>query len=784
MYGMARGRLSQLWSWLVWVSLSWLAGAVAVAMELRVGTINAKNGVGAPGSAKYEALRETLARLQLDVIAFQEVEAQNRNPAHADYFADLKQLLRELGFATSREHVALEGDAFAAEPYMAGDFGPTTQCVALASRYPITRTVQIGRGAPDGRKEATRYPLFVQLDVPGTRQDPVLVIIHFKQGATQADAFRRALEGWRVRQFLEREGLSGTTHHVLVLGDMNEQVSRPQPTSFTTSGITGGHRFPDGSTLPVTFQLGADVPEVLPYAGFPASAFAPLDLELVAARQTDGVEERTYHVTGQARLDYILVGRYTQQAGEVRAEVYHSGREAVGDGLPKEPSLPRPELSAVASDHLPVWLEMALEPRPALTLDLPGTPVGLNYEPVTVSGTLRLSEPTVEPFHVSIAPYREAPVRPLPALTVPAGETAVRFTLEVAGSPYTRRRVITLRATAGGWREGVGFLPVQASGAMGEVIISQYTEAPSGTSPKSIEVMNVSGRTLVFSMEPLRVLAYTNGSSTPVQEALVEQGVLPPGAVLVIGDVMTGNYLREQGLLPVTESALASAASKTVFTDDGTPQGRAVFVKDSFTFNGNDALELQLNFARADVFGRPGVNPGDAWKSSRPRPLSTANQNLTRRAEALMASEGWDDPSEFFEEQPGGPLAGFGVAPVLSDPYEAWAAALGLSGALADPWAVQEDGVPQVFRFVFDGWPGLTWRTDEAQGGWWLRLEAPARTALGRFRWGVEVSDDLVWWRPVWESRSLPQPTAGPTPWEKQFAAPGPAWARLFVTRP
>ena len=71
------------------MALGVLAGALG-GTDLRVVTWNVENGVGTPGSASFAAVRETLERLAPDVIAFQEVDAQNTAPSNAAHFADLR----------------------------------------------------------------------------------------------------------------------------------------------------------------------------------------------------------------------------------------------------------------------------------------------------------------------------------------------------------------------------------------------------------------------------------------------------------------------------------------------------------------------------------------------------------------------------------------------------------------------------------------------------------------------------------------------------------------------
>lgn len=735
------------------VALGVLAGSSA-ATDLRVVTWNVENGVGAPGSAAFAAVRETLERLAPDVIAFQEVDAQDPVPSNAAHFADLRALLTALGFSTTRTHLATAGDGFQAQTLVAGDFGNSSQCLAIASRYPITRTGQIGRGV-GGRREQTRFPLFVSIEVPGVGEEVALVAVHLKQGDTRADEFRRGVEALRVREFLAAGGWSGASRHVLVLGDMNEEINEPQTASFRTVGVSGGAAFGDGSELPASYVLGPGVPDPLPYAGFPASAFAPNGLSVVAATQTDGVTDRTYTFAGNSRLDYALVGGLTRAGGAVRAEVYHSGRETVGDGLPKFPALPDPALSLMASDHLPLVVDMALVAGPALSLVLPTAPQVVGFEPAAVAVPGRVSVPAAldAPMTVTIKPFREAPLEPIAPVVIPAGATSVDFPLVLAGSPFAPDRRITLVAAADGYRDGIGTLSTRGTGVAGPLVISQYTETPSGSSPKAIEVMNTSPREINFAAEPLQVVSYASGSSVGSLEVLAEFGRLPPGAVVVMGDTATGQYVAAQGLFDATPTAVANAITNTVFTDTGRPDGRAVYIKRGFAFNGDDALEVRLNARRCDVFGTIGVDPGTAWASGG---VSTTNQNLSRRPEAIASSAGWTTPASLFETAGttlAAALQGFGVAPALDDPYADWAASRHLVGAAAAVDADPDgDGVANGLEFVFgDPSAAALTVTAPAPDQWQVRVGLQVRNRLGSLRWGMATAEGQTAWQTRWE---------------------------------
>jgi endonuclease/exonuclease/phosphatase family metal-dependent hydrolase len=735
-------------------SLFIVTASTAVAIDLRVACFNVHDGVGAPDSVEFNAVHETLRRLNPDVIAFSEVTAQNASPSHNQFFADLRTLMARLGFPTTREHLAIAGDAFPTQSFSAGDFGNSTQSLAVASRFPITRTVQISRGVAN-RKEMTRYPLFVEVDVPGTANDPAFVVVHLKQGDALADRFRKAIEGWRIAQFLATEGLHGSSDPLIVLGDFNEEVNEPQPVSFATGGLGGGHTFTDGSTLPQTFQMGADVPATLPYATFPDSAFTATGLSILPAAQADGETDRTYHVAGNARLDYIMAGAWLKANGAVRTEVFNSRLEHAFDGLPKDPGLADPELTELASDHHVVFADFALDPGPQLAVSAPTqvTWVGPNPGGPSQSGTVFIPQPATLPIDVTISPFRSGALRPV-RITIAAGATWANFETPVDAAGTGPDRHVTVVARADGYRDGVGTVQTRRRAASGDVIFTQYTETPSGTSPKAVEIMNVSRRDINFGAEPLTVLRYTNGSAVPAVEARVEIGTLPRGAVLVIGDDATGEHLVREGRLAEPGAPFNTFPNGWVFTGTG---GNAVFVKDAFTFNGNDALEVQLNFVRCDVFGRPGVDPGTEWAANG---ISTANQNLSRVSTALAGSSGWDSPTAWFERVTESSLSGFGAPPGFEDPYLTWAAARGLSGADAEPEADPDgDGLPNLAAFLFGGHPGDVFEFAMRNGERVMTVHGRLASLPGNVRHGGERWTGAAWER-VWEA---PARTSGAT---------------------
>lgn len=174
-------------------------------------------------------------------------------------------------------------------------------------------------------------------------------------------------------------------------------------------------------------------------------------------------------------------------------------------------------------------------------------------------------------------------------------------------------------------------------------IISQYVDTDSGTTPKGIEIWNNTGATLDFSTNNLVIKRYANGSSSATTEATISTGTLNAGEVLVIGgsDVstwMANNY------------------------------PSVAFFNDSFSFNGDDALEVVYDAITTDVFGTIGQDPGSDWNGGG---VSTKDSNIGLLSSISSGTlTGFTDPSTRFEVIEADPsiLTGFGVAPVSGPP--------------------------------------------------------------------------------------------------------------------
>lgn len=177
---------------------------------------------------------------------------------------------------------------------------------------------------------------------------------------------------------------------------------------------------------------------------------------------------------------------------------------------------------------------------------------------------------------------------------------------------------------------------ITAGWAQDDLVISQYIDTDAGTSPKGIEVWNVSGSDIDFSVTPLTVFKGANGGATAL-DVTVNSGTLVDGDVWVIGTADIGTYLTNEGL----------GTNYTSF---------------AFTFNGDDALEIYLDGTLNDIFGTPNSDPGDEWVGNG---VSTMDQNIGLLPGIFEgATAAWTDPSLRFQTiTTDNSLTDFGLAP-------------------------------------------------------------------------------------------------------------------------
>jgi hypothetical protein len=186
------------------------------------------------------------------------------------------------------------------------------------------------------------------------------------------------------------------------------------------------------------------------------------------------------------------------------------------------------------------------------------------------------------------------------------------------------------------------------------LIISQYVETNSGSHPKGIELWNKTGDTIDFAVTPL-VVYRSSGAGDLYDKFTLSTGTLLDSAVMVVGSNQINDYLTETFGADVVQHHY-----------------------NALGFSGDDALQIRLGGVVTDTFGTPGTDPGAAYKDTpTSATVQTQNSSIALKSGYTIGDvDGWTDPSERFEtistnpansNDATGGLAGFGVAPTISD---------------------------------------------------------------------------------------------------------------------
>ncbi|MGC6582777.1 MAG: endonuclease/exonuclease/phosphatase family protein [Akkermansiaceae bacterium] len=388
------------------------------ATSVRVGTMNVYLGIDTPGDPEYEALKDTLARIDADVVSLQEV----RNADTTGNPSNLDQLAGALGYP----HVFIPDGT---------DFDSNND-VVLLSKFPFSNTYSIA--SPAGARDLTRVHAAAKVDVPGTNDDPMVVGLHLKCCFDPDDFFRRAVEIERIKFFLDDQGLNGSDN-VIVMGDFNLLGSDQLYTEQNFQNLT---------TLPGSYELGNDISFPLLYFQNPVSYFTSYPLLNPMPLQQNGTDDDTF--IGGSVLDYILISQALIDRGAV-LEVYNSALESNHPGLPKSGRPLPASTSATASDHYPIFGDFELASGLPLELKVTSSILIEGGPAATISVTL----PQTPSQPVTVLLSSSDPGEAMPALmtlTFPAGSTFLSTTL----IPKTDKIIdgvqnITLLAAATGY---------------------------------------------------------------------------------------------------------------------------------------------------------------------------------------------------------------------------------------------------------------------------------------------------------------------------------------------
>ncbi|MBU1694862.1 MAG: endonuclease/exonuclease/phosphatase family protein [Verrucomicrobia bacterium] len=295
-------------------------------------TWNVELGIGPADSVKYKAQRETLRRVDADIVAFQELQASSRG--------EWVRLAEDLGY-----------------PHRAwGELGPFSgdMVVGYFSRFPILEAHSVR--SVRGTREFTRLPLRLAASVPGAARPLTLWNMHHKAEFRYRDCFRRAVEAQRIVQDIQRYRVEHPDRtELVVLGDMNDAAARPeQPERFESL-------YP---RLPWSYRLGFDIRFPVRYRTFPTDHYGEggLGFHRVPAFRQDSTNAVTHRYT-EMTLDYLFVSPAIRDGpfGPPRGEIYHSDWDRGGGGLVKAGVPPPAGTSLKASDHYPVFVDLEIE---------------------------------------------------------------------------------------------------------------------------------------------------------------------------------------------------------------------------------------------------------------------------------------------------------------------------------------------------------------------------------------------------------------------------------------
>ncbi len=320
---------------------AWCAGFLpsAEAREVRVATYNILDGTGDAGSVEYLALQAVLARMDADVVCFQELRATS--------FAAWSNLASELGYP----YAAISGNGPFSGSLYSGYY----------SRYPILSTYNVD--SPPGAVELTRFPFRAVIDVPDAQRPLVLWTMHHKSSADGIDKFRRAIEAYRIEQDVNAYLAENPDHVEYVLtGDMNDDIRDSQTPAQYASQPTGA---------PGGFALGADIAFPVAYATFPVDRYAAAGDGFVRVPACwEGTATPITRPASSRQLDYVFLSPalVNSPLGAPQGEVYYSDWD-LGGGLPKWGTPLPGGTSVAASDHLPIFVDIQMADYSAV---LPG----------------------------------------------------------------------------------------------------------------------------------------------------------------------------------------------------------------------------------------------------------------------------------------------------------------------------------------------------------------------------------------------------------------------------
>lgn len=300
---------------------------------IRIATFNVES-VGEEGGDSFEALVDTLMRIDADVVCLQEVQEWETTRLFA------------LGTAAGYP------DVIQANPPPAIGGEHTNACLGR-----VDLRIQGSYGGSDLSSDAQandvgRDILVVQANLAAPGEPPCrlgLVALHLKSGQDSLDWFRRQIEVERVAQAIALYRAEFPGDAMAIVGDLNENIGDPALGTVFNSAPTG---------LPDSYHLGSDISFPLTYEPF--VRLSGLGFTIADATQEDSGAHETW--ADLVRLDYVMVA----EAELVADEVYNACRDNGVDDPPKGDFMTKAGepltcgVSEDASDHFPVMADILL----------------------------------------------------------------------------------------------------------------------------------------------------------------------------------------------------------------------------------------------------------------------------------------------------------------------------------------------------------------------------------------------------------------------------------------
>ena len=307
------------------------------AVSVRIASWNILSGLDSSSdSATNEVSRnddwwqviDALNRVQPDIVGFAELNNKD--------FSRLPELAAALGYP----YYALSSETMNSGEYRQG----------VMSKFEITASSLVKENTADpDAKEIKRWPIHATIAVPGALNPLHVFVVHTHPGtAAKQNALLRAMNAWRMRQYLDRMAaeLPEDVEYV-VMGDFNEDAYSGEVKwdefdyAYYTNRLAAGSPFGDW------FHLGSDFPwatnhsATIPYRPYPTDRFgdmAPLADTFRTGLEAD-LDRTTYPKTEGRVLDYILFSDEILQSayGAPQCEVYWAANDLADGsaGLPK-----------------------------------------------------------------------------------------------------------------------------------------------------------------------------------------------------------------------------------------------------------------------------------------------------------------------------------------------------------------------------------------------------------------------------------------------------------------